>query len=110
MSLTAHRAHGLLRFRARQPQLFVHGEDVDQVHGVGALQERLVGLHDEVVVLQACEAEGRQVKFVQQEVLPDHQDVTQIHFELEPVLSEEERKQPLPTAWNQSELQSRTGP
>ena len=62
--ILSHRAHGLLWIRLHRSQLFVHGEDISQVHGVGALQEGLVCLQDEIIVLQACRAGGWQVKFV----------------------------------------------
>lgn len=35
--VVAHRAQGLLRVQVHYHELFVHGEDINQVHGVGAL-------------------------------------------------------------------------
>lgn len=60
----AHRAYGLLRVAVNISQLCVHGEDIHQIHSVGASQEGFVRLQDEITVLQACKAGGWQVKFV----------------------------------------------
>lgn len=65
-SAPSHRAHGLLWVSVYKPQLRVHGEDIKQVHRVGAPQKAFVRVQDEIIVLQACRAGGQQVKFVQQ--------------------------------------------
>lgn len=61
---SAHRAHRLLW--VQNVQLFAGSEDIHQVHGVGAFQEGVVRLQDEVMVLQACTAGGRQVELLHQ--------------------------------------------
>lgn len=60
---TTHWAQGLLWVWVHA-QLFVHGVDIDQVHGVGAFQEGLVCLADEVIILRAHDVAEGQVKFV----------------------------------------------
>lgn len=74
-------------------ELPAHGEDVDQIHGVGAFQEGLVRFQDDVTCLPGRDLVGRgpEAKFVQQQVLPCQQDVAQGRSELAALLSAGEK-------------------